>query len=154
MKVLRIIFTFLVLSMLAAIPCVLLFHLGPSLCLNEKERVRDTLKLKDGSKMFLAQKPNGNWGEPFSVYVYRVLPDGRVARCLVGYEESYWWFAKLRMKSTNVVDIRACGQSVCNYDLNGWTLTWNDNSYPPRQSEGPLYLELPFLRKTDLHSAR
>jgi hypothetical protein len=132
--------------LVAALLLIPIFHLGPTLGLAKKERIVSSLPLADGSKLVLTQKPNGNLIEAYSVFLYRVFPDQKVGKCLVGFKESNWWFAKLRMKSASVVDIRADGQSACGFDLDSWTLTWNDRYLPPRQMDGPLYLDLSFLR--------
>src|SRR5690349_19699376 len=102
---------------LVAFFLVLIIHLGPTLGLARKERTLSSVSLADGSKLVLTQKPNGSPMETYSVFVYRVFPDQRVGKCLVGFKESYWWFAKLRMKSAGVVDIRADGQSACSFDV-------------------------------------
>lgn len=132
--------------LVAAILLIPIFYLGPTLGLAKEERVMSSLQLADGSKLVLTQKPNGKPIEVYSVFLYRVFPDQKVGKCLVGFKESYWWFAKLRMKSASVVDIRTDGQSACSFDLDSWTLAWNDGYLPPRQMDGPLYLELSFLR--------
>jgi hypothetical protein len=131
---------------LIALPLIPIFHLGPYLGLAKKERALSSVTLADGSKLVLTQKPNGNPLEPYSVFVYRVFPEGKVGKCLVGFKESYWWFAKLRMKSAAVVDIRADGQSVCSFNVDSWTLAWNEGYLPARRMDAPLYPDRSFLR--------
>jgi hypothetical protein len=133
-------------ALVAALLLIPIFHFGPTLGLAKKERTLSSMPLADGSKLVLTRKPNGSPIEAYSVFLYRVFPDEKVGKCLVGFKESYWWFAKLRMKSASVVDIRADGESVCNFDLDSWTLAWNDGYLPRRQMDAPLYLDVSFLR--------
>ena len=143
MRVARLVFASVV---LLALLLVSIFHLGPMLGFAKKERAISSLLLPDGSKLVLTQKPNRNRLAPYSVFLYRVFPNQKMGKCLVGFKESYWWFAKLRMKSARVVDVKTDGQSVCSFDLDSWTLAWNDNCLPARQMDAPGYLDLSFLR--------
>jgi hypothetical protein len=110
------------------------FHLGPSLHLRKGGQVMHSTVLPDGSRLILAQKANENWIEAFTVSLYRVYPDGKVHRWLIGFEESYWWLGRLRARTSNVVEIQSLGFSLCRYDLTTGLLTWNDNYHPPQSS--------------------
>ena len=143
MSVARLVCATVLVATLLLIP---ILHLGPSLGFAKKERELSSVPLADGSKLVLTQKSNGNLFAPYSVFVYRVFSDQKVGKCLVGFKESYWWLAKLRMKSASLVDIKADGQSVCSFDLDSWTLVWNDGYLFLRQMDVFFYLDLSFLR--------
>ena len=128
---------------LVAILGLLVFHLGPSLHLSQSEKVLDSMKLQDGSRLLLAQKANKDLFEAYTVILYRVNADGKVEKCLIGFEESYWWLASLKPKNEKLIDVRSLGVSLCTYNLETKTLTWNDNSYPPRQSSLIGYQNVP-----------
>jgi hypothetical protein len=133
--------------LLAAVPLLLclasLFHLGPKLHLAKQEEALDSLQLPDGSTLVLTIRPNDDIIEAFTVTLRRFYPDGRAERCLAGFKESYWWFARLRMRPDRKVDLRAWACSECIFDPATGVLRWNDNFYPPQPSWRDGYRRLP-----------
>src|SRR5262245_1208570 len=92
-------------------------HLGPHLYLVRGEQVIAVSRLQDGSQLILSQSANNSLAEAYTVRLYRLYSDGRAERCLVGFEESYWWFGNLKVKSTNVVELRTWGLPACTYRI-------------------------------------
>lgn len=133
----------IILGILGLCVAAIMFHLGPTLHFAKREKLIDSLRLPDGTRLLLTEKANASLSEPYTIRLYREYSDGKSERCLVGFEESYWWFGNLRRKSGGVVDIRALGCSICTYDPEAKSLKWNDGTYPTRWSEGPAFWSLP-----------
>ena len=119
----------------AAVVGLVIFYLGPSLHMGGKEQLLAKCVLADKSTVVLIQTPNRTIIEPYTVRLYRVYPDGKAEVCLVGFEESHWWFAGLKSRDEHKIDIICFGSSECVYDLRTKRLRWNDNSYPPQESQ-------------------
>jgi hypothetical protein len=116
---------------LALFLAVLVFHLGPTLGFGKAGRVRNVLRLADGSHLILVQTRNSDLIEAYTVNLYRLFDGGGAEVCLVGFEESYWWHPSMRaIPGLSVVELRADGASACNYDTASRELTWNDRKYP------------------------
>jgi hypothetical protein len=120
-----------------------IFHLGPSLHSSRTGRVVDSMQLSDGSRLILVQRPNDNLVEAYTVVLFRRYTNGQVEKCQIGFEESYWWMGSLKQKGGKLIDVRSLGASLCTYDSEKKVLTWNDNSYPKRESSSPVYINIP-----------
>lgn len=114
---------------------VAFFHLGPDLHFGVRQRILSTIKLADGSRLFLTINPNRDIIEAYTVHLHRVYSSGAGSRCLVGFEESYWWFTTMAQKSNGIVNIGAFGRALCTYDPISGILQWNDKSLPPQPSQ-------------------
>lgn len=111
------------------------FHLGPTLGLGKPDRVRAALGLRDGSRLILLQTRNSDIIDAYTVNLFRLFKDGAAEVCLVGYEESYWWWPSMRQAPDGaLVEIRADGSAACIYDSVSRQLTWNDKKYPLRSA--------------------
>jgi hypothetical protein len=141
---------FIFLAVLGVVFGFLLFHLGPSLHLARKEEVVASLRLKDGSLLVLAQKPNKGLVKAFTVRLYRLYPERRVEVTLVGFKESYWWRGRLKKMTDDFVDIQYLGMSACTYDVKYGEVASNDHSLPPQNADHANYdITLEKLRLQD-----
>ncbi len=129
------VFTWISLGVATIIFGAVFFFLGPTLYFGHNEKVLDSLVLDDGSSLILAQKSNRLLSEPFTVRVYRLYPNHKAYKTLVGFEESYWWLGRLRPVDKHSVNIKWFGNSACSYDTESCAVTWNDKSYPPQQAD-------------------
>src|SRR2546423_14846121 len=92
--------------------CMVLVHLGPHLHLSNQNALAH-LKLGDGSRLLLLETANPSVIDAFTVELFRLYPNGGAEKCLVGSEESHWWFGKLVTESRSVVQLRSMGTQQC-----------------------------------------
>ena len=107
------------------------YYSGPYTRSGRKEELLASAKLADSSVLFLVQRPNPSLFEPYTVELYRLYRNGTAETCLIGDEESYWWWGGLTMRDSKTVRVTSIGITECLYVTETGLLSWTDKSYPP-----------------------
>ena len=126
-------------SWLLGLVAVMLFmgvlYLGPRLGIGEGSRVRAQSRLANGVELLLVQTRNSDPVEAYTVSVYTLWPNGEIDKCLVGFEESYWWRPSIVSSSTSsAVEICSGSTPLCTYEPSSGELTWLNQSYPVQRA--------------------
>ncbi len=113
---------------------LVILHLGPAGGLGKRRQVLDVLSLADGSRLCLLQFRNDHWLEAYTVALYRLYPDETTEATLLGFEDSYWWFGKLRRcKDNDLIHVKVWGHVACLYNPGSKETFWPGGDFEPRK---------------------
>jgi len=116
--------------------CVSVWHLGPRLGMGEGTRIRARARLPDGVEVLLVQTRNADMAEAYTLSVYTLWPSGEIDKCLVGFEESYWWKPSIVLSSTSsLVEVGSGSTLLCTYEPSSGELSWLNQRYPVQRAQ-------------------
>lgn len=127
-----------IILILTLLPIFAVFgHLGPKLGF-QKRHIAARLNLNDGSRLILLQLRNKDLIEAYTTVLYRIYPDGQVESSGIDFEDSYWWFPKLRpTPDGNSINISSLGFGHGLYDSTtkiisiSWPYNRTNQAVPP-----------------------
>jgi hypothetical protein len=108
-----------------------LFYLGPFGIRPGDERMLARLSTTNGSTFVVMACRNESCIEAYTVHLYRVDADGRTAKYLLAFEDSYWWGCSLHLSADGRgVEVRAGGQLAGRYSFDKGSMIWVDHLAP------------------------
>jgi hypothetical protein len=88
------------------------------------EYILSSTSLKDGSRVFIVAHRTGHFIEAYEVTLYRVWADKSISLNWLGYEDGYWWWCNLRPGRPGVIEVRAFGGLMAEYEISTGNVKW------------------------------
>jgi hypothetical protein len=129
----KIVIAAVVIASIAVLPFSLyVCHLGPLGIKPGDDVLCSQLELPTGTKLYVIATRNPDWGEPYTVNLYRVETNQDTYAYRLGDEDSFWWGSSLRFNGDKtLVEIRSFGQYVAKYTVGDKTVVeFERNSAP------------------------
>jgi hypothetical protein len=108
-----------------------LLCLGPFGIRPADERVLAQLTTTNGPTFVVVAHRNESAIEAYTVHLYRINDDGRTAKYLVAFEDSYWWDCSLHLSHDGrEVEVSWAGQLAARYSFDKQSVIWADHVAP------------------------
>lgn len=120
-----------VLFLLGLATGIRLLYLGPLGIRAGDERVLARLTITNGLTFVVVAHRNESAIEAYTVHLYRVNDDGRTAKYLLAFEDSYWWRCSLHLSHDGrEVEVSWAGQLAARYSFDKESVIWADHVAP------------------------